>query len=476
MPGLFDTLNLGARSLQVQQQAIEVAGHNLANVNNPAYARQRLEVATSPPVPTPIGPLGTGADAVAIRQLRDALLDAQITRETSVRGFLDATQRALQLGQAILGQSIDRQTSAAEATSGTEGLGSQFSVAEGLSALFNAFQSLSTQPASLSERQNVLAAAQNLAGTLRQVDGRLAALHDSLNQSLQADVLKANQLLAEIANYNRQIVAAEAGGRGTANDLRDARQQRLEELARIVPIQAVAQANGALDITVNGVTLVSGVQVADTLQLYEAGSGRWLVQTAQGGVALTLTSGSLQGAIEARDGPLQALRDDLNALAAALIREVNALHRPGYSLTGSTGADFFTGTTAADIAVNPALLEQPALLQVAGQPNAPGDNQVALALAQLADQRHADLGHQTFSQFYAQTVGELGQALDWTNRTLADQEAVEKMLLRQRDALSGVSVDEEMTDLIKFQKAFEASAKLIATLDEMLSTVVNMKR
>lgn len=476
MPSLFDTLNLGARSLQVQQQAIEVAGHNLANVNNPAYARQRLAVATSPPIPTPIGPFGTGVDAVAVRQLRDALLDAQITRETSVRGYLDATLQALQLGQAILGQTIDRQTGAAEALAGIEGLGSQFSLAEELSALFSAFQSLSTQPSSLSERQNVLAAAENLAGTLRQLDGRLAALRDALHQSLQTEVLKANQLLAEIANYNRQIVAAEAGGQVTANDLRDARQQRLEELARIVPIQTVAQSNGAVDVTVNGVTLVSGVHLQDTLALYDAGAGRLLVQTTQGGPALTLTSGTLQGTIEARDGALQTLRDDLNALAAALIREVNALHRPGYSLTGSTGADFFTGTNAADIAVNRALLEQPALLQAAGQPNAPGDNQVALALAQLAGQRHADLGHQTFSQFYAQTVARLGQGLDWTNRALADQEAVEKMLLRQRDAISGVSVDEEMTDLIKFQKAFEASAKLIATLDEMLSTVVNMKR
>jgi flagellar hook-associated protein 1 FlgK len=476
MPGLFDTLNLGAHSLQVQQQAIEVAGHNLANVNNPAYARQRLHLATTPPIPTPVGPMGTGVDAVAIRQLRDALLDAQVTRETSVRGYLDATQQALQLAQAILGEAINRRTDRPEAVAGAEGLGSQFSVAEGLSALFNAFQSLSTQPSSLSERQNVLAAAGNLTGTLRQLDGRLASLRDSLNQSLQADVLKANQLLAEIANYNKQIVAIEAGGRVAANDLRDARQQRIEELARILPIQAVAQSNGALDITVNGVTLVSGVKVEDTLRLYDAGAGQWLVQTTNGGSPLSLTSGSLQGAIAARDGPLQALRADLNALATALIREVNALHRPGYSLTGSTGADFFTGTNAADIAVNPALLDQPALLQAAGAPNAPGDNQVALALAQLADRTHADLGHQTFTQFYAQTVANLGQELDWTNRALADQDAVEKMLYRQRDAISGVSVDEEMTDLIKFQKAFEASAKLIATLDEMLTTVVNMKR
>jgi flagellar hook-associated protein 1 FlgK len=121
-------------------------------------------------------------------------------------------------------------------------------------------------------------------------------------------------------------------------------------------------------------------------------------------------------------------------------------------------------------------VDTPTLLQASGVSGTVGNNEVALALAQLAEKKHTGLTNQTFSEFYGQAVSGLGQALASTNTALSDQDAVEGMLLRQRDAVSGVSLDEEMTDLVKFQRAFEASAKLIATIDDMLSTVVNMKR
>src|SRR2546426_1398801 len=150
MIGLFGLLNLGAQSMQVQQQGVEVAGHNLANVNNPAYARQRINITTALAISTPIGPQGTGAQVVAIQELRSAILDSEVTSETSVGGFLDSQQAALQNGQAILGQTVDR-------------TGAAHSLADGLSDLFNAFQSLSTNPTSLAERQVVLQKAQDLA-------------------------------------------------------------------------------------------------------------------------------------------------------------------------------------------------------------------------------------------------------------------------------------------------------------------------
>ncbi|MBC8003410.1 MAG: hypothetical protein H7X97_12555, partial [Opitutaceae bacterium] len=163
MLGLFGTLNLGTRSLSTQQQGTEIAGHNLANVNNPAYARQRLAIATSLTVPTEMGPQGTGADGVAIVQLRNGLLDLQIQSETSVRGSLDAQQTALQYVQANLGQQIDRQASGAAGAAATGGVGGQNGIAEHLSNLFNSFQSLSTNPTSLAERQVLLGKAEDLA-------------------------------------------------------------------------------------------------------------------------------------------------------------------------------------------------------------------------------------------------------------------------------------------------------------------------
>ena len=463
MLGLFGILNLGARSMQVQQQGVEVAGHNLANVNNPGYTRQRINIAASPSILTPIGPEGTGAQVTGIQQLRSAILDGQIVSETSVSGFLDAQQTALANGQAILGQTVD--------TTGTAP-----GIANGLSNLFGALQSLSTDPTSLTERQSVLQKAQALASQFNQIDTRLGKLTTDLNASIQSDVDQVNQLLATVADDNKQIGAAEAGNPGAANDLRDSRQQSLEALAKLVNVSSAEQSNGSVDISIGGVSLVSDSKVLDTLQTYDAGGGQMLVRTQTGGAPLALTSGTIQGTIAARDGGLKDLRQNLDSLAAGLIAQINAVHAGGFSLTGSTGANFFNGSGAGDIAVNSALLNNPALLQASGVSGAVGDNKVALALAQLADAKQAALGNATFSENYAQTVASLGQSLSNVNNSMSNQMLVQKMLQRQRDSVSGVSLDEEMTTLVEFQKAYVASAHLVTTVDEMLQTVLDLKR
>src|SRR5262245_34156494 len=304
MLGLFGTLSMASRALQTQRNGTEVAGHNLANVNTPGYSRQRVAIETSLTIPSDMGPQGTGADAVAIVQLRDALIDRQIVNETSIRGAYESRQQALQFGQAALGQLIDRQASGAEGAAASSDVGGQHGIAEHLSDLFNAFQSLSTNPTSMAERQVLLLKAQDLATQFNQVSTRLTDLKAALNDSLNSDVDQANIALQDIAKLNQQIMATELGGQGKANDLRDVRQQRLEDLAKLVHIDTTANANGSVDIAVDGVTLVSGANVQDTLQTYDAGGGQWLVRTATGGTPLNLTGGSMQGTIDARDNDL----------------------------------------------------------------------------------------------------------------------------------------------------------------------------
>jgi flagellar hook-associated protein 1 FlgK len=316
----------------------------------------------------------------------------------------------------------------------------------------------------------------NLTTQFNQIDQRLDDLKSSLDRSVQDDVASANQLLSDIAKLNDQINTTETSANGVANDLRDLRQQKIEDLAKFIKIDVTTGAHGSADISIAGTTMVSGQQVAETLQTYDAGGGQILVRAATSATPLTLTGGSVQGTIDARDGAVASLRASVNALASQIIAEVNAVHAAGFSMTGSTGANFFTGSNASDIHINGALLNDPSLLQVSGVAGAVGDNQVALALAQLADKKLPALSGQTFVQGYGQSVAALGQSLSSVNAQLSDQQVVENMLLQQRSSISGVSLDEEMTDLTKFQKAFAASARLITTVDEMLDTVVNMKR
>jgi flagellar hook-associated protein 1 FlgK len=476
MLGLFGILNVGTRSMSAQRAGVEVAGQNLANVNNPAYARQRVVLATSLTVTGEIGPQGTGVDAIRVIQIRSALLDQQIQAEGSVRGSLQAQQIALQYAQAALGVQIDRLASGAEGAAAAQGVGGGHTLADSMSELFNAFQSLSTNPTSMAERQTLLMKAVSLASQFNQMDRRFDSLRTSLNNSIQSDAASANELLAEIATLNEQIGRVEAAGAGSANDLRDTRQQRIEALAKYVKLDVTTGSGGALDISIGGVAMVAGTQVTDTLEAYDAGGGQYLVRAMTAGTPLTLTGGSIQGTIDARDGAVASLQSGLNTLASLLISEVNTIHAAGFSLSGVTGQNFFTGGDASDMGVNSALTGDPSLVAAAGAAGASGDNTAALALAQLAQKKLAALNNQTLSQGYGQQVAAFGQALATVNTSLADQEVVENMMLQQRDSISGVSLDEEMADLTKFQKAFAASARLIMTVDEMLETVVNLKR
>ena len=474
MLGLFGALNLGARALQTQQQAVEVAGQNLANVNNPAYARQRVAVQTSLSIPTSVGPQGTGVEAVAITQVRDALLDRQIQGEASITGFLESQQTALQYGNATLGEQID--SSSTSATNSTGNTSSGNGIGDSLSGLFNAFQTLSTAPASLTNRQAAVSVGQELATQFNQVDQRLLALNGQLNESVQTDVASANQLLSDIAGLNKQIGNAEATTSGTANDLRDLRQQKIESLSKLVNLQTTTSSDGELNLSVDGNLLVSGQTVQDTLEAYDPGSGNLMVRTATAGTPLALTGGSIQGTITARDGALASLHDGLNSLATELISQVNAIYSSGYDLDGNTGGTFFSGTNASDISVTSTLLNDPSKLQASGVAGAAGDNQVALALGQLANTKQAGLGNQTFAENYNATVTALGSSLSSVNNQLDEQNVVQNMLQTQRSSVSGVSIDEEMTDLVKFQKAFQAAARLVTTISDMLDEVVNLKR
>jgi flagellar hook-associated protein 1 FlgK len=471
MLGLFGALDLGARSLRTQQQGVEVAGHNLANVNNPAYARQRLAISTAAGIPSAIGPQGAGSDAVAIVRLRSGILDQQIQTETSVESALTVRQSALADAQGRLGEKIDSQGK----ISGID-TASQNGIAQGLSDLFNSFQSLAASPTSDTQRALVRDQASDLAAKFRSTDQQLAELNSSLNASVQHDTDQANSLLGDIAGLNKQISSSEAGAGGAANDLRDLRQQKQEELAGLVRFDSTESADGALNITIGGVLMVSGTVQNDSLQTFASPEGNLLVRTASVPGQLNLTAGSIQGSIEARDVDVAGVRQDLNTLAATLIEQVNTVHAQGFGSNGSTGNAFFTGTGAADIGVNVAFNDNPSLIQASGSAAAAGNNKVALALGALADAKQSALGNQTFQQRYAQTVADLGQKLASATSQLADQKSVQDMLSQQRDSISGVSVDEELTDLTKFQKAFQASARLVSTIDDMLDTVISMKR
>jgi flagellar hook-associated protein 1 len=477
---LFGILSMGGQSLAVDQEATAISGQNLANVNNPAYAEEQLQLQEDPAFQTTIGQMGTGVEAVSINSLRNSLLDAQIAAENSSTGSLSSQQTALQQAQAYLNEELSSSSS-----SSTSAAASTTGLTADMSNLFSALQTLSTNPSNVSDQQAVVQSAQQLADQFNQVSTGLATVNTNLNASIQGGVTSANQDLNQIAALNKQIVFAEASG-GTADQLVDEREQAIENLSGYVNVTTSAQSNGAVNVSIGGVTMVSDGATPDSLTTYTGSNGQTYVE-AQNAGAFTqpLTGGSIEGSISARDGAVAALSSSINGLATEISTQFNAAYSGGYSVGGATGQNFFTASggggaiNASNISVNSALVSNPASFQGAAAANEPGDNTVVLALANLANKPITDaatgFNNQTLSQYYTGSVGSFGSSLQSVNEQVSTSSSVSQMLTSQRASASGVDTDEEMTNLMQYQKAYEASAELITTVNQMLQTVVNMK-
>lgn len=459
MSGLFASLNSSVKALNAHSRAIETTGKNLANVNNPAYARQRVVYGDRGTVQTPQGAQSLGLEVLAVQQVRDALIDRQLQRELSLGGSYTAEQSAYQRAQAALGETIDR------ASDSDTGIGAA------MDDLFGAFQSFASRPTDAGERASLVQKASILTDRFQLADTRLAQVQSDLNAQVATEVEDVNRLLETIAELNTQIGRFEISQPGSAVDLRDQRQARIEELAGKINFNLVDAGNGQVNIVAKDsaaadvVLLDRGVVTAPVTFDGTALSG--------GSPAVTLApaSGSIQGALAARDGAVQVLRDDLDRLASQIVTSVNAAYNP----TGLTG-DFFdaAGLTAGTIALDSTLS---ATSLKASDGGAAGDNSVALAVAALADLKFTTAGGDafdgTFGGFYSQTVASLGQALAGANARAEDQDSITELVRGQRDSVSGVSLDEELADLTRFQRAFQASSRVFSIVDNLLDEVVN---
>ena len=463
MSGLFSTLNSSSMALDAHSRAIETSGKNLANVNHPTYARQRVVYGDRGTIETPDGVQSLGLEVLAVRQLRDVLLDRQLMREIGLSGSFDAEQQALQRAQAGLGQNI---SGSAEISGSATG-----GIAAALDNFFNAFQSLAARPTDMGTRQTLLQQAAILTDSLQEADTRLVQVQSDIDAEIAADVSEVNTLIDTIAGLNAQIARFEVSRPGVAVDLRDQRQARLEELAAILPVEVRDMGDGQVELVAkdagnSDIILLTGPTATGAV----AFDGTNLT----GGTpatAIALGGGSIHGALAARDGGVQTLRDSLDLLAGQLVTSVNAAYNP----SSTAGADFFepAGLTAGTLAIRSGLTASGLVTGTGGA----GDNSIAVAVANLANQPFStgsgDLIDGTLGQHYARAVSDLGQSLATATARAADQDKIQQLVRNQRDTVSGVSLDEEMADLVRFQRAFQASSRVFSVVDELLNTIVN---
>jgi flagellar hook-associated protein 1 FlgK len=470
MMDIFGVLNMGSKALMVQQKGIYVTGNNIANVNTPGYSRQRLNMSSDVPVNTGIGPMGSGVTANEIERVYDRFLGAQINNETQSLGQWEAHKDSLERVESIFNES------------GGYGLN------QVMSEFWNAWQDLTNNPSGPVERTVLVAKSEMLTATFSQNYEDLQQIQRDIDSNIEGAVEEINRLSENMADLNQKIIQMEAGGHA-ANDYRDQRDLVLKELSELIDIDSFEDATGGVTVSVgSGQVLVEGTQTYK-LSTQANTSGRqdvtW-VDSSSNPVIITdkISKGKLKGWLDARDVDIDNSLNNLDTLAQRLMEEVNDLHESGRGLDGFSGNAFFTvaataAATAAGIQVNPAIVNDVNLIAAAEDFDPanglkPGDNRNAIAIANLQQAQTMNGNTATFGAYYDSLVSDAGLAVQQANSYYDHQSQMVLQVENYRESISGVSIDEETVNLIKYQNAYQAAAKLINTADEMMETVLAM--
>ncbi len=453
MSSLYGALSIAVGALQANQGALTATTNNVANANTPGYSRQRPVLVESDPVVLGALTFGTGVTLQNLESLRDPILQLRIQQETQQQGQLNTSVSALQQTQVLF-------------SSSSSDLGAQ------ISNFFDSLDQLSADPTNISLRQAVLTAAGNVANTFHNTADSLIRQRSSLDLSVTQTVTQVNTLTSQIAKLNGQITSLQNTNHD-ASAFVDQRDVLIGQLSSLVDVATIKSDNGLTLTTSNGTALVAGNQ-SFTLTTQTDASGTQHIFSQGADITAQLTSGSLAGLIEVRDQTLPGLLSNLDTLASGLANTINAVHRGGTDLTGAAGGDLFVAPSAtgqgyaASIAVE---ITNPSLIAASSDGSA-GSNGNAALLAGVRGQPVAD--GQTATDFYANVVFGVGSAVANGSAELSASQLALQQLQDQRGSISGVSLDEEAANMVRFQNAYDAAARVVTTVNQMLETVINM--
>ncbi len=467
MGGLFTALNAASTSLSTHQKVIEVTGNNIANVNTPGYSRQRAILTPYPALNFNGVTIGQGVKVGDIVREQDAFLTNQILQKSAGYGEADAKTFPLAELERVFG--IDEGGISGE-----------------INNFFDAWQELTANPGGQTERDIVIQRGELLAKSFHTALTDLDGVKRNIDDSLLSRVDGVNDSLRRVADLNVRISTIESTGQ-TANSFRDERDRLLADLSAAIGIQSLEDKDGNVMVQLPGGQPL--VQKGNTLTLEtETVQDQFLLRvTTSGGVSTpvdtTTVGGAFKGLLEIRDNLIPDLEGQLDKMAYSLATELNALHSTGTDLNGNTGTLFFAPMPSPAPPANPwdgaanalqVALTSPDQL-AAGATAAPGDNTIALAIAGLSTAKIVD-GTDTLTGAYSRISAQVG--LEAGQNRLASEANRDTMtqLQNMRDSTVGVSLEEEMINLIQYQKGFEASAKFLATVDEMMDTILSIKR
>jgi flagellar hook-associated protein 1 FlgK len=482
----FSGLNISRLGLMAQQKALEVTSHNVANANTPGYSRQVAHMSPTTPLAYPNGKgmLGSGVLVDEVTRVRDRFLDSQIRKESQTLAKWES--RHYFLGQI---ENVFMEPS-------------ETGFNKVLSTFFDSWQELSLNPEGSPVRAALIENANSFVNSVRHTNEQLKTIRSDMSEHIIMKVDEVNTIAEQLKDLNRQIATLTAAGNNPA-DLLDRRDMLLEELSDIIEFDAILNKNGSVNLFIGGRALV-----------YENTSSR-LTTIHGGNDAVTgwplspkivwerddrevkMRNGQLAGIIETRDVSLKRYMEDFESMVWGVVNSINQIHAEGMDLHGVTGQSFFDGVFLETLSVADAIKTDPSRIAAALYPDpvpdpviaAPGDGRNAVRIAQLRREQinintdptvplHQRVtldaaGTTSFEHFYRDNIARIGVDTQEADRMAQNQASMLAMLGQRKDSISGVSLDEEMAQMIQFQLAYQASAKVIATFDEIYDTLIN---
>lgn len=438
-------LEIGRRSLFAQQSAINTTGRNIANVNTLGYTRQRIKLHDDLSSVSYLGKFGQDAT----EQIRQSFTDYQIWRENSTFG-------SFQTGHTMLSQIQDIFSEPTDA-----------GIANLMTEYWNSWNDLANDPDNETAKIVVRDKGIQLANGFNRVHDELIQYQNQVNLEIGDKVTRINELLEQISELNQQIINTED------HSLKDTRALLVDELSEMVNINVAETASGELNIAISGMVVVSGQEVNKILYESEKNGNLWhgeilLESTNQ---TIDIQSGELKAMLELQNDDIKTMVDNLNLLANQFAKKINEVHydpggvRPMFFNAGMNPDD----VTAGNIQINDLLFNDPSLV---GHTSDSGDSSFALEMFNLQNESSVD--GNSFSEFYSSIITQIGSGVNEAGYMKEAQGLVIEKLNIERLSVSGVSLDEEMTHMIQYEQAYNAAAKLISTVDDMITSIMNL--
>ena len=460
MSSLFGTMSIATGALGAEQGALDATTNNVANANTPGYSRLQPVLVENDPVTTGPVTYGMGVSLEKLQSLRDPILQTRIQEETQQQGQLNAFVSAMQQAQ------VQFTTSSSDI--GTE-----------ISNFFSSLSQLSADPTNLALRQGVLTAAGNMASAFNNTANNLNQQRSGLDLQVSQDVQQVNVLTSQIAALNNQISQLQ-GVNQDASALVDQRDVLIGQLSSLIDVSTIQSDNGLTLTTSNGTALVVGGQ-SFALNTQTNASGMQDIYSQGTDITSKLTSGELAGLLEVRDQNIPTLLSNLDTLAAGLANNLNTANAQGFTLvqqangTLQAGGNIFVAPPASGQGAASTMavaITDPSLIAASSDDTAPASNGNVTVLS--AVQNQAIGGAQSPADYYSNIVFGVGNDVSNGSAELNSSQLILSQLQDQRGSISGVSLDEEAANMVQYQRAFDAAAQVITTINDMLYTVINM--